>query len=298
MVGMLRRSTVAVGLLGALACAGCAATSTSASAPPTSTPMSSATPSTAAAPSGEYAPGRHTVAFDVGGVQRTAVLVVPAASTQPAPLVFVFHGHGGNGANADRRFDIEKQWPAAVVVYPDGLVGHKGITDPTGVRTGWQTQTGEAGDRDIAFFDTMLSTLRSKLRIDSRRIYLMGHSNGSQFVSLLLNQRGDQIAATANLSAQPGPRLLAADPVRSMFMAMGTHDPIVPYANQAASIPLVQRKLSVDTAHPSVHGDLRSYSGPNGIELETYIYNGGHTPPPAVSKLIVDFFARHTLPSS
>jgi polyhydroxybutyrate depolymerase len=276
----------------ALAAAGCSTNGAPhASAPPAST-------STTLSPGSGYAPGRHTLTFDVDGVSRTAVVAIPPASAQPAPLVFVFHGHGGSGANIDRRFGIETLWPSAVVVYPNGLVGHKGVTDPNGVKSGWQTRQGEAGDRDIAFFDAMLSTLRSRLTIDGQRIYLMGHSNGSAFVSLLLNQRGDQIAATANLSAQPPARLLAGDPVRSMFMAMGTHDPVVPYANQARSIPLVQQKLGVDTAHPSVHGDLRSYRAPGGVELETYVYDGGHEPPAEVPKLVVEFFQRHTLPSS
>jgi len=45
----------------------------------------------------------------------------------------------------------------------------KGKTDPEGVTPGWQTQLGELEDRDIAFHDTMLATLRSELAVDPDR---------------------------------------------------------------------------------------------------------------------------------
>jgi polyhydroxybutyrate depolymerase len=227
-------------------------------------------------------------------VRRKAVVVVPVDVSHPAPVVFVFHGHGGNGARIERKFDIEGLWRDAIVVYPDGLIGHQGVTDPKGVKPGWQTRLGESGDRDLAFYDVMLRALYAKLPVDRDRVFLMGHSNGSAFVSLLLNQRGDGIAATANLSAQPSERLLDSDPVRSMFMAMGKRDPIVPYANQARSIPLVERKLRVDPKTATVSGYLRSERGDGNLELATYVYPGGHDPPPEVPGLVVAFFQRHT----
>jgi polyhydroxybutyrate depolymerase len=210
--------------------------------------------------------------------------------------VFVFHGHGGTGANIERKFGIETLWPQAIVVYPNGLVGHKGRTDPDGVKTGWQTRAGEAGDRDLAFYDTMLTTLRAQLAVDADRIFVMGHSNGSGFVSLLLNARGGAIAATANLSGQPSARDLATDPARSMFMAMGKTDPIVPYANQQRAIPIAEQKLGVDPDTAKTEGDLRTQTSSGGLELDTYVYAGGHEPPPAVPALVVAFFRRQTLP--
>lgn len=284
-------------VVGALA-AGCSSGGDSTQSRSSSSTSSTAPPSTAAtatSASGSYTPGRHDASFDVGGTTRTAVIVVPGDSSRPAPLVFAFHGHGGTGSAMERRSNIEGLWPDAVVVYPDGLVGHKGKTDPEGVRTGWQTQLGEDGDRDLAFYDTMLAALRSQLSVDSDRIYVMGHSNGSALASLLLNQRGDAIAATANLSAQPSARLLASDPARSMFMAMGTNDAVVPYDTQKRSIPLAEQKLSVDPSRATVTGHLRAEPGRGGLELQTYVYPGGHAPPPEVPKLVVDFFRRHTL---
>ena len=267
-----------------------ATTSTPTPTSPTTT-VASATPGAG----GAYTPGRHEATFDVGGSARTAVVVVPRDVSRPAPLVFVFHGHGGTGAGMERRSDIEGLWPDAIVVYPDGLVGHKGKTDPEGVRPGWQTQLGEDADRDLAFYDPMLATLRSELPVDADRVYLMGLSNGSAFASLLLNQRGDGIAATAHLSSQPSARLLESDPARSMFMAMGTRDPVVPYENQKRSIPLAEQKLGADPNRATVDGYLRTEPGRGALELATYVYPGGHAPPPEAPRLVVDFFRRHSL---
>jgi hypothetical protein len=58
---------------------------------------------------------------------------------------------------------------------------------------------------------------------------------------------------------------------------------------------LLSSKLSVDPSRATVAGHLRAEPGRGGLELQTYIYPGGHAPPPEVPKLVVDFFRRHTL---
>src|SRR4051794_33539337 len=60
--------------------------------------------------------------WTVDGVEREALLAAPASTKQsPAPLVFVWHGHGGTMRNSARSFHIHTLWPEAVVVYPQGL---------------------------------------------------------------------------------------------------------------------------------------------------------------------------------
>jgi polyhydroxybutyrate depolymerase len=308
----LTAATAAVAVAAGLVVAACGApagptTATSGSTPATTatsvTTVTSVAPATVTDPPGTaapqpgaaaYGPGRHQVTLTVDGTPRTATLVVPADATRPAPLVFAFHGHGGNGNAFDKKMDIEGLWPDAIVVYPDGLVGHKGITDPEGVKPGWQTAAGEDGDRDLHFYDALFADVTARTAVDPDRIFLMGHSNGSAFTSFLLNARGDKIAATANMSAQPG-AYLATDPVRSMFMMMGEKDPIVPYENQKKSIPLAERKLQVDPAKTTVDGYLRIEQGADHHELATYVHPAGHEVPDAVPPLVVAFFQRHTL---
>ena len=243
----------------------------------------------------QLGPGQHRLRIDVDGTARTAIVVVPSTGAAPHPTVFALHGHGGSGAGIQRSLDVEHAWPGAVVVYPDGLVGHKGITDPDGRLPGWQSVVGEAGDRDLAFFDALLARLRAQLDLDDQRLYVVGHSNGSQMASLLLNQRGAEIAATANISAVPAPAIVNSDPIRSMFVSMGMSDPIVPYDRQKLVLPLIERHLGVDAATAATDGYLRRMEAPGDIELDTYIHPGGHAPPAGISAHIVEFFQRHTL---
>jgi polyhydroxybutyrate depolymerase len=140
--------------------------------------------------------------FTVDGVARTALVYIPVAATSNAvPLVFVFHGHGGNARQAERSMGIDRVWPEAISVYMQGLKTPGQLTDPQGDRAGWQAALGKQGDRDLKFFDVVLARLKQDYRVDPKRIYATGHSNGGGFTYLLWLTRGDVFAAVAPSSA-------------------------------------------------------------------------------------------------
>lgn len=57
------------------------------------------------------ADGFQEMQFTVDGVTRTALVYAPpSAKTNATPLVFVFHGHGGNARQAARSFHIDREW--------------------------------------------------------------------------------------------------------------------------------------------------------------------------------------------
>src|SRR5581483_9690132 len=88
----------------------------------------------------------------VDGVVRSALVYAPAsARTNPTPLVFVFHGHGGGARQVAESFAMEKQWPEAMVVYPQGLDTPGQLTDPGGNLPGWEGLMDDQGDRDLKF---------------------------------------------------------------------------------------------------------------------------------------------------
>src|SRR5262245_54493239 len=96
--------------------------------------------------------------WTIGDTAREALLHVPAtANATQAPIVFVFHGHGGNMRNAARSFHIHTLWPDAIVVYPQGLNTPGRLTDPEGKLPGWQPNVGDQGDRDVKFFEAVLA---------------------------------------------------------------------------------------------------------------------------------------------
>ena len=128
--------------------------------------------------------------WTVDGVARDGVVYEPTKESPGGPsLVFGFHGHGGSKMNAARTFKIHELWPEAVVVYLQGLPTPGHITDPEGKLAGWQRTPGDQGDRDFKFFDAVLATMKEKYKVDSKRIYCTGHSNGGAFTYLLWANR-------------------------------------------------------------------------------------------------------------
>ena len=240
-----------------------------------------------------------TLTVTVDGVPRTA-LVFAATSPAPqagAPLVLVFHGHGGTAQFVARRMRLHELWPAATVAYLQGLPGVAGITDPEGKRNGWQKNPGEMNDRDVRFVDAMQGEIEMRYKVDPSRVYALGHSNGARFVNVLWAMRGERFAAFCSASGQGG-RLLEQVKPRSIFIIAGERDPLVPYEGQMLSVGLARRVLHTDAARAVSKGYLRTEPGSDGIELATYLHPGGHEFPTEALPLVVEFFQRHALPQA
>jgi len=231
--------------------------------------------------------------LDVGGVTREAIVTL---NSQPAPaagspLVFAYHGHGGNSRSALRTFNLHQHWPEAIIVYPQGIPGVKGITDKEGIKNGWQKNPGELDDRDVKFFDALLKSVTARHKVDSKRIYAMGHSNGSRFVCVLWKMRGDAFAAVATSGGQGGLMLRDARHLPVLAIA-GEKDEVVPFNGQKRSLDALARWYGVDRMKTARDGYLERLQGQDGIELVTFFHPGGHAWPKDASTQIVKFFQR------
>lgn len=230
--------------------------------------------------------------FSVGGVAREALVYIPATATGTnAPVVFVFHGHGGSARQVARGFAIERHWPEAIVVYMQGLNAPGRLTDPEGKKPGWQASAGDQGDRDLKFFDAVLARLKRAHQVDARRIYSTGHSNGGAFTYLLWAERGDVFAAMAP-SAAAFRQVNQLKPKPAMHLA-GEKDSLVKFTWQQATMSAV-RKLNgcVANGQPwNQSGTL--YPSPIGTPAVTLIHPGGHEFDRNGPGLIVKFFQAH-----
>jgi polyhydroxybutyrate depolymerase len=183
---------------------------------------------------------------------RREALVVASSSSEPAPLVFVWHGHGGTMRHAANTMGFHKQWPDAVVVYPQGLPTPGALTDPEGKLPGWQKIAGDQSDRDLKFFDEMLKSLKKDHKIDEKRIYSTGHSNGGAFTYLLWSQRGDVFAAVAP-SAAGGRAVQGIKPLPCLHV-MGESDPLVRPELQKRTLDVVKKTNGCDAEGKSWAG--------------------------------------------
>lgn len=240
----------------------------------------------------ELPQGFQRLEFTIEGVIREALVYVPpGAKTSKTPLIFVFHGHGGNARQVARGFAMNREWPDAISVYMQGLPTPGAITDPEGKLPGWQARAGGQGDRDLKFFDAALAKLKQDYQVDEKRIYSTGHSNGGAFTYLLWAERGEVLAAVAP-SAAAFPNVRKLKPKPAMHLA-GEKDPLVKYQWQKAMMEAV-RKLNGCAAEGKAWAEQCTvYPSKNGTPTVTFIYPGGHEFNRAAPALIVKFFKEH-----
>lgn len=236
--------------------------------------------------------GQKTRNFDVDGLERSAIIHEGAAKKQKSPVLFVFHGHGGNARYAERRLNFHDGWKDALIVYMQGIPSSGGILDKEGKFNGWQINPGDYKDRDVKFFDEALRQLKKDYKIDENRIYAVGHSNGARFVNVLWSERSAEFAAFCAVSAQGGLMIKDAPP-KSMWMSMGEKDRIVPFRGQKLSVEVVQKVLKVDETKGIKDGDITTYKGTNNTELVVEIRDAGHEFPADSIPKMIEFFKRN-----
>jgi polyhydroxybutyrate depolymerase len=230
--------------------------------------------------------------YQVDGLTRTALIYTPAsAKTNSAPVVFVFHGHGGNAHNAEHSFHIEKEWREAIVVYMQGVPTVGKLTDPEGKLNGWQSAAGDNGDRDLKFFDAVLARLKQEDNVDAKHIYATGHSNGGGFTYLLWLTRGDTFAAVAPCAAVA--KYAGQLKPKPVMHIAGEEDPMVKFSWQKLMMNSLIRLNGCTSTGEAWAKDCILYPSTNGTPVVEFIHPGGHIVPASAPGLIVKFFKEH-----
>ena len=234
--------------------------------------------------------------WKVDGAVREALVYAPAtARSAPSPVVFAFHGHGGTMKYAANKFAIQKHWPEAIAVYMQGLNTPGTLIDPQGKLPGWQKTFGDQGDRDLKFFDAVLATLKKDYKVDEKRIYATGHSNGGGFTYLLWAARGDVLAAVAPCAAAAKAEFKPHIKPKPVLHMAGENDPLVRFAWQQRTIDEVRKINGCGEGKPwGEHCTL--YPSKTGTPVVTYIHTGGHMMPEDVPPVIVKFFKQQAKP--
>jgi polyhydroxybutyrate depolymerase len=234
--------------------------------------------------------------WKVDGVTREALVYAPkTASTQAAPLVFIFHGHGGKMDAMARRYAMQDLWPEAICVYPQGLNTPGRLTDPEGKRPGWQHSAGAQGDRDLKLFDSMLESLKQDYRVDEKRVFATGHSNGGGFTYLLWAERGEPLAAVAPTAAAGSPEMRGKIKPKPALHLAGETDPLVKFEWQKATIDAIRKVNQCGDGEPWGEHCTR-YPSKVGAPVVTYIHAGGHGFPDGANAVIAKFFKENPKP--
>ena len=247
-----------------------------------------ATLSQAAQPS-RVPTGPQSKSWTIGSAKRTALVyaprTVPAAG---APLVLVFHGHGGTAANMTRAMPIHTEWPEAIVIYPQGLPAPGGVVDKDGKMAGWQSSPGALNDRDLRFVDTLLAWAKTEYKVDASRVFAAGHSNGGWFTYVLWAARPEKFAAFAPAAAVFGRMVVGAKPKPALIIA-GEKDRLVPYAMQRRAINDVVQLNAAATLGEDWYGGAKLHRS-EIADVVTYVHPGAHPLPKNAAAVVARFF--------
>jgi polyhydroxybutyrate depolymerase len=236
--------------------------------------------------------------WQVDGQTREALVFLPAnTSDEASPVVFAFHGHGGNTRNVARSMHFQTVWPEAIVVYMQGLNTPGRLTDPEGKKPGWQSSGGDQDDRDLKFFDAVLASLKADYKVDTSRIYATGHSNGGGFTYLLWDQRGDVFAAVAPSASAARNRTSNLRPKPAMHLA-GDNDPLVKFPWQEATMRHLQEVNGCESVGETWQTPAKMkgtiYPSKTNTPFVSVIHQQGHKYPAEAPELIVRFFKEHS----
>ena len=152
-------------------------------------------------------------------VSRSVLIQAPPDSDATAkyPLVFAFHGRGGNNkhwVNTLRQFTDAG---AFIGIYPQGHLNS------------WNLGTEPSTADDVAFVNTIVETLLTYTNVDSEKIFALGSSNGAGMVNTLAAKTphfkaiapvASQLIASIDIITQTKPV--------SIFQINGAKDNVIP----------------------------------------------------------------------
>jgi polyhydroxybutyrate depolymerase len=142
-------------------------------------------------------------------MNRSYILHVPPGydGTKQLPLVFDIHGYTSFASEQLARSKWDK------MADKEGFI----LIAPDGVNESWNAGNCCGGNKqdDVSFFRDMVKKTAADLCIDSKRVYVSGHSNGGAMTYRLACEAADIIAAVAPVCG-------------GMFMAVSTCNPSRP----------------------------------------------------------------------
>jgi polyhydroxybutyrate depolymerase len=237
--------------------------------------------------------------WDIDGVRRYALVHIPReARLSPTPIVLAFHGHGGTAKDAAKDFEIHKYWPQAIVVYMKGLPS-AASNDPKGEKSGWQYHPGDNDDRDVKFFDTVLADLRKSLKVDDKRIYVLGFSNGGGFTYVLWSMRGDQVSAVVSCAMQAPKKLISTFQPKPLLQIAGSQDKLQSVADQQKTVLAVAKLNGCGEGRQwGKRPNCILYPSTAGAPVVFLVHSGGHEVPKEAVPAILTFLKGETQSSA
>ncbi|MDD5032668.1 MAG: PHB depolymerase family esterase [Candidatus Pacebacteria bacterium] len=199
----------------------------------------------------------------MGGLERSYLVHLPKDYNggSPIPLVLMLHGAGGNAdiARETTKMDEVSDKNRFIVVYPNGtgLFNNYLLTWNAGYCC---NLVKPFGVDDAEFLEEIVRQMKKEYKIDSRRIYIAGMSNGGIMAYKMACEASDIFAAVSSVSGSMDLTMCKpAEPV-SIIIFHGQADDTIPFYGGFATDP-VYKIFGVN--HPAVIKALSFWVGHN-----------------------------------
>ncbi len=272
----------------------------------------------------------------IDGIRRTYIITLPEDYYQRdtiRPLMIGLHGTGGNAEQFEKAYGFVQKGneQGFITIYPDGVEKEDGLglfrirTWNAGSCCDYAMYTGV---NDTKFISTLIDNVSSRFKVNKKKVYVTGMSNGGMMAYRLASDLPGKIAAAGIVSGDMVAPKDALKTGRVPILHIHSHlDTKVPFAggigiggydfppameginywvnrNNCATAPVTEQREKYEVS---------SWSDNNGkVLVQLYLtHDGGHawpssavqgrrgdTPSTAVNatQLIWDFCNRFTLP--
>ena len=222
----MRRSWPSLALVAILVACGASAAGPASK----TTPLGSGScPSSKAGQTSSPSPGQpQTVTLCVGGLLRTYYVLFPPNRTGPLPLVLALHGYTQSVGLLEYQTGLDDEAASG------GFV----LAYPAGVGRSWNSGSccADAQRRnvdDVAFIKQVIDQLVSAGRVDPKRVFATGISNGGMMDYRLACELSDRISAIASVSGALMVNKCSPARTVSVLEMHGTDDSVVPIGGGA-----------------------------------------------------------------
>jgi predicted esterase len=179
---------------------------------------------------------------------RDALLYVPAAVPDRAPLVLYLHGATGDEQQGIRRLRTLADEFGFLVLSP---ASGEGTWDA--IRSGYGP--------DVRFIDQALTKVFARRRVDARKIAVCGFSDGASYALGLGISNGDLFGGVMAFSPGFVPPGGERSGTPRIFISHGTRDQILP-------IETCSRRLVPQLKQSGYDVTFREFDGPHGVPPE------------------------------
>ncbi len=192
-------------------------------------------------------------------VARPFAEVVPTSylAGTPTPLVVQLHGYSATAVTQDLYFQLSSlaQTRGFLLALPDGT------RDGTGNQF-WNATDACCGFGatvdDVAYVTAVIEDMKKRYSVDSKRVFLIGHSNGAFMSHRMACERAELIAGIIALAGNVWKDASHCTPSEPVHIAQlhGTLDAVISYYGGAA---IVGQPL-----YPAAEDSVATWAGKNG----------------------------------